>query len=640
MLSPKLRHFLLGCALLAPSAASADPLYVTITKFFTPLDEVGSSVSVITEDELEAREVRTLPDALRTVPGLSVVQSGPTGTITSVFMRGANSNQVLVLLNGNPVGDPSAGNGAFGFSQIPAADIERIEVLRGPASALYGSRAMGGVINIITKEGQGPVKISGLAEVGTRNSLTTTASAQGSVEGIGFNVTLSRLATDGFSITPERLLGPLGDSESDGHESLSASGSLNFALGENLKARVGASVIDTETELDPFLEDPDALEKARTYFLDAGLEGNYYDGFWQPSLNFAFSDYSRHNTDERQDPFGTLTDDTNEGQRWSLEQRNALKLDERNTLTFGAIYEYEEFNADSFNDFGGFVVSGVSDGARGTGGIYLSHRYDLDGRLILNGSVRYDLIENGDDAFSFSFTPLYKFAETGTTLKGSVGTGFKAPALFQLYGFTADSCGGTFVGNPNLKPERSFGWEVGAEQALLDGRLNIGATYFQSAIKDAIQTAFTFCGASTTVNNQDLFVRGAEFFVSYAPSPWVSLGLNYTLTDTELNDSSGAQALRRPRHQFSASAQMDITGELHLDLRANYIGERADIDYLTGAPVTQPSYLVVDIAASYDISENFSLFARASNLLGEDYETANGFAGPSTQLFVGVKASY
>ena len=207
---------LAGAALLAlalpaaaqQSAGTLPTLVVTPTKAPVPLDEVGSSITVITREVIEEQNFQTLPDLLKAVPGLHVVQGGPQGALTSVFTRGSNSNQTLVLLNGRPIGDPSATNGAFNFAHLPLFNVEQVEVLRGPASALYGSKAIGGVINIITRRGEGEPSFGAQVEIGTQATLNTIVNANGRLAGIGYDLTLSRLATDGFSVTPEDIRPP------------------------------------------------------------------------------------------------------------------------------------------------------------------------------------------------------------------------------------------------------------------------------------------------------------------------------------------------------------------------------------------------------------------------------------------------
>ena len=240
---------------------------------------------------------------------------------------------------------------------------------------------------------------------------------------------------------------------------------------------------------------------------------------------------------------------------------------------------------------------------------------------------------------TFTLTPLYHFKESGTKIRGSVGTGYKAPSLYELYGFSPTSFGNAFVGNPDLEPERSFGWEVGFDQALFEDRLILGATYFRSEIRDAINTEFdpmTF--DSTTVNNRDLSVQGLELYLDVMPVDSVRLHLDYTFTHTELDDS-GKQALRRPKHQVNGTLALDITDELTVTGNATLVGGRRDIGYY-GGEKEMPAYTVINAAISYDLLDGVTAYARAENLLDEDYESADGFQGAGLRLLVGLRASY
>lgn len=628
----------------AAQSSTLPTLVVTPTLSPVPEDEVGNSLTVITAREIEEQHYQTLPEALRSVPGLHVVQSGPNGALTSIFTRGANSNQTLVLLNGRPIGDPSAANGAFNFAHLPLFNVRQIEVLRGPASSLYGSQAIGGVINIITKGGEGEPTVGGMVEVGTRNSLTTVANANGRFEGVGFDLTLSRVHGDGFSTTPENLRPPGAVDEADGYSNLSGSLALDAEITETVSASFFGAVIDTQSDLDLDPEDPDAREVTRQYFLDASLTGSFFDGIWSPTLSAGYSDYSRNDKDQPDDldllGFGFNSADVdNDGQRWGVELRNDFAIDENNLLTVGGKYEHEAFTAEGVQDFAGFVITSDSEADRDTWALYGQHRFSWDDRFFLTGSLRYDLPEGSDNALTWSITPLYHHKETGTKIRGSVGTAFKAPSLYELYGFSPNNFGNAFMGNPDLEPERSFGWEVGVEQTLLEDRVIVGATWFHNDIEDAINTVFTPSFDSTTVNNRDLKTYGVEAFIDVVPIDSVHLRLDYTFTETEFQDD-GTRAFRRPRHQFNGTLAIELVDGLTVTGNLLAAGERYDLDYDTGAPIKPEAYMVVNMAVDYEVMEGVQVFARAENLLDEEYETADGFAGEGVQLFLGLRARY
>lgn len=626
------------------TASSLPALVVTPTKTPVPLDEVGSSVTVIDRQQIEEQHYQTLPELLRAVPGLSVIQTGSDGALTSVFTRGSNSNQTLVLLNGRPIGDPSASNGAFNFAHLPLFNVEQVEVLRGPASALYGSKAIGGVINIITREGDGEPTFGSQVEIGTQNTLNTILNANGRLAGIGYDVTLSRLSTDGFSATPAKLRPPGATDEADGYDNWAGSVALDGDITPNLSASFFGAIIDTRSDLDYSPEDPNGREATRQYFADAALKGTFLDGVWQPTLSFGYSNYFRNDKDEPDafdGIFPTSQDNDNKGWRWSAELQNDIVIDDQNTLTVGTEFEREWFKSSGTSDFGGgFVITNDSEASRDTVGVYAIHRFDWQEQFFLSSAVRFDAPENTDNAVTFTVAPAYLFKDSGTKIRGSVGTAYKAPSLYELYGFAPTSFGNAFVGNPDLEPERSFGFEVGFDQTLLDGKVTLGATYFHNHVRDAINTEFdpvTF--DSTTVNNRDLTAQGAEVYIDIVPIESVRLHLDYTFTHAIFDDTD-KQALRRPKHVLNGTLAIDITDELTLTGNFSLVGGRRDLDYYTGAEKDLPAYTLVNAAISYKVFDGVTAYVRAENMLDEDYETADGFQAPGLRMLAGVRVIY
>jgi len=626
-------------ALAEDPGTALPPLVVTASKHPEPLDQVGASLTVVTREEIERQNYRTLPELLQNVPGLSVVQSGPQGTLTSVFTRGSNSNQTLVLLNGRPIGDPSSPNGAFNFAHLTLFDVQQVEVLRGPSSALYGSQAIGGVINIITRRGEGEPSFSGLVEAGTQGTVNAALDANGRIAGVGYDLTLSRVGTNGFSATPERYR-PLGaGAEADGYSNLTGSLALDADLTENLSASLFGSIVDSRVDYDASPEDPNSHEAARQYFINGALEGAFFDGFWQPTLSFGYSLYRRNDKDAPDDFSTTVGDVHNDGSRWSVELQNDIVVDERNLLSLGATYGRESFKSTGEQDFGGgFLLTQDSEADRGTFGLYAIDRFQWDESFFITGAARYDKTEDVDGAFTFTVAPLYRILETGTTLRGSVGTAFKAPSLYELYGYSPNSFGSAFFGNPDLKPERSFGFELGADQSFWDGRLTVGATYFNSWIDDAIVTVYLPTFDSTTVNNRDLRAQGAEVYIDLVPIDSVRLRFDYTFTHTRFEDTD-KQALRRPKHLFNGTLDIDLTDEWSITGNFMAAGGMRDVGYL-GGEFESRGYTVINAGTAYKVVDGVTLFARAENLLDEQYETADGFQADGLRLLIGLKATY
>lgn len=628
-----------ACAALFPmpsngQGAELEPIVVTATRLPTPLSEVASSVTVITAEQIERKQFRTVSEALTTVPGLSVVQLGSAGQQTSVFMRGANSNQTLVLIDGMVANDPTSPSGAFDFSNLVIDNIERIEVVRGPQSTLYGSAAIGGVINIVTRRGAGPSTASGFVEAGSDDTFNQSASIQGASGPLDYSAGLIHIRSDGDSVTPARLRNGL-PREDDGFENRTASARVGFSPNAHLDLNFLGRYLDGRTETDPGVgEDPDARLDQTQYYLRGEAKAALYDGLWDSSLAFSYNDYDRHNRNDRQDPGDTFERSTFKGNRLQLEWTNDLYLLENHIVTVGFEIDRKKANSDSQVDSGGFPLVASTDADVRTGAAYLQDQFSFEGRLFGTVGVRLDDHETFGREFTFRIAPVYLHRRTGTRFAASVGTGFKAPSLDQLYGVTASSFG-VFRGNPDLDAERSTGWEVGLEQPLLGERVEVGATYFRSRIEDLIAFVALPSGDSTLENLDKANIHGVEAFLSAQPTTSASLRVDYTYTDAD--DDQGNPLLRRPRHKVGLDLDFRPAPKANVSLGIDYLGRWKDIGRVSFSEVNAGNYTLVNLAASYSIGERLELFGRVDNLLDKTYEPADGFAGPDRALIVGLR---
>ncbi len=635
--------FAATCLLLAPpppAAAEADPAaielpetVVTATRLPTPLEQVASAVTVITADEIERRQARTLPEALRLVPGLHVVQSGPTGAVTSLFMRGTESNHTLVLIDGIEINDPSTPDGAFDFSNLLLADVARIEVLRGSQSTLYGSDAIGGVVNIITKRGRGPARFTAALDGGSRATFDQALGASGSVGRFDYRVTLEHFATDGESITPARNR-PAGVSgEDDGFESVKASTRMGAQLTEDARVDLALHYLFAQNDLDTAPEDPNARQNNRQFFARASVQAALLDGRFDNRLGVAYSDFNRDNGN-RADSLSTAYSNAHfRGKKLKFDWQGDIALGESHILTLGA--ETEKEKADSASDYSSGFSSRTRDSARSTAG-FVQLQSSFGDRLFTTLGLRVDDHEGFARKTTWRIAPTYIHRETGTRIKGSYGTGFKAPSLQQLYGENFFGSIGTFKGNPDLRPETSRAWDIGFEQPLLGERLRFGATYFDIRIDDLIDYN---SGFTSLINIDKAKTRGVEAFVALRPMDALSLRADYTFTIAE-DETSGALLLRRPKHRLSLAATYDVTGNASVTATALYVGRRADIDSKTFARITTGGYTVVNLAGSYRLNDRWRFHVRIDNLFDKSYEPADGFQAPGISLLVGLKASF
>ncbi|MFQ5642591.1 MAG: TonB-dependent receptor plug domain-containing protein [Thiogranum sp.] len=624
-------------------AQEMDDLVVTATRLATPRDEVASSVTVITAGDIRRKQYRSVPQALRSVPGLHVVQSGGPGQQTSVFMRGTNSNHTLVLIDGIEASDPSSPNGAVDFSNLWLDNIERIEVVRGPQGTLYGSDAIGGVIQITTRRGAGKLHGAAQAEGGSDSTFNQQASAAGANNAVNYSFGVTHIDTDADSVTPSRLRNGV-SAEDDAYENWTASARLGMDLSDTLEVNFFGRYIDSETKLDPELEsfgfgtteDRDARLDQTEYLLRGEAKAQLLGGLWEATLSTSYTDFDRKNRNNRQAPNETLTRTRFEGDKLKLELKNDLYLIDEHIFTVGMEAEKENMDSGGFSDFGGFIVGEESNADARNNAIYVQDQFSYGGRFFGTIGGRYDKHDDFGSEFTYRVAPVYVHRETGTRIKGSVATGFKAPTLFQTDGFTPNNFGSFYRGNPNLDPEESFGWEAGFEQPLWNKRVNLGATYFRSNIDDLMQVVFDPSFNSTYENIDKADIKGIESFIHTQPLKSLSVNANYTYTDAE-NDDTGEKLLRRPKHKADLDVQYRPTAKTSINLTVNYVSDYDDISRETGATIKGDDYTVLDIAAEYAISKRWRIFGRVENLSDEHYEPADGFQASDRSMIAGAE---
>jgi vitamin B12 transporter len=601
---------------------------VSASRVPLPAEEVGSAVTVIFAEEIERKQVRFVSDVLREVPGVAVSRSGTVGSFTQVRIRGAEANQTLVIIDGIEVNDPSGGS-EFDFGNLLAADIERIEVLRGPQSALYGSDAIGGVINIITKKGRGPVAARLSLEGGSFRTGQASASLRGGGDWYHFSLGGTGFTTDGISVAPESE----GNSEADGHRNQTYNAKLGATPLENLEIELVGRFVKSTTETDT---QPAVAGIIRTVDSDDETEiqqrtgralvtYSLFDGAWEHILGAGFNE-------ETADSF---TDDVltfeADGEKARYDYQTNVFFETPSvaeaTHSLTLLAEREDESQVTRSAFGGSDIHITNYGFVG------EYRAGLWDRLFLSGSVRRDDNDIFKDATTFRTTAAYLHVETGTRLHLSYGTGVKNPTLFELFGF-----GPNFVPNPNLKPEKSRGWDIGVEQSILGDRMTVDVTYFNNRITELIQGA-----GNTAVNlGGTSKIQGMEV----AAKAEIAEGLFFTgqYTYTHGLDANRIELVRRPKHLASVNLAYEFLGQrAKVDLGIDYIGEQRDIQFsnffATRADVTLDDFVLVNLAASYELIEGVEIYGRVENLLDEDYQEVLGFSSPGIGGFVGIRAS-
>ncbi len=642
---------------LAATSALADDTPVKTPKLLitsgaepTPTKEVASSYTIVTAEDIATYQYRDIVALLQTVPGLHVTPYGGAGSLTSVFTRGAGSNQTLVMINGIPVNDPSSPAGAANLANIPLENVDRVEVVRGPQSALYGSQAIGGVINIITKTGSKEPVTTAKIEVGTLGTINTSASTGGSIGATDYFFSVSRDATDGNDVTPARLRGTQAE-EKEGNERYAVSGRIGTTFNEHFKASTFIQYSKANTDIDdagddafftPVYENLNNQTKASRLLIGADLSGTFLDGRWRPKLSGNLT----HLTSDAFDYAAGAGDsvysyDLNyTGQTQSIAFDNAFDLTPSNRLTFGATYSHDEYKSSGYRDFtGGFVITPVSNAETSNSAVYLGDHMNFGERFFVTLSGRFDMPEDFDNRFSYTVAPAYYIAETDTRFTASYGTGFKAPSLYQLFGYDPNTFLNFYRGNPNLKPETSKGWDAGFEQGLFGGKVNLGATWFQTDIEDAISIVFVGFD-STAVNSDNLKTKGVETFVEYSPTDTITARIDYTYT--QVNSSAFTTTMtRRPRHKIDFTGSWRPFEGTVLSTNLQWVDPQRDIPRDGFGFYVYPSpYTIVNIALSQKLTDNLTATLGVNNLLDQQYEPIHGLAAAGIEGLAGLAVTF
>ncbi len=606
----------------AADSESPETIVVTATRVPTPQSQIASSITVITAADIAARQDQTLPDVLQDVPGLNVVQTGGPGGQTSVFLRGTDSNHVKVLVDGIDVSDPSSPVGAFDFGQFLTPDIARIEVLRGPQSGLYGSDAIGGVINVITKGGSGPAQFTAGAEGGSFDTFNQTGGVSGSTGPFHYAANIEHFFSGATPVTPLDLLAPGKSRIDDSYENVTGSAKLGYDVDGNLDLGLVARYTNTQLlftgdNYNNFPATPDTSQSqgdTLQYFARGTEHLVLFDGFFEQTVGLTYSTISSTEFS----PDGPTTSYFS-GDRVKLDWQGNLRFSSSEMLVLGTEYERDEIRLP--------ISAGTT-----TDSAYAELQSTFGNNFFDTVSVRYDDNSQFGGAATFRVAPAYLISATGTKLKASIGTGFKAPTLSELYE-NFPSFG--FFGYPNLRPESSLGYDFGFEQSLLRAKIQFGATYFRNNIRDLIGVNATFTSYANVGRAE---TDGVESFASYEPFPAVTLRADYTYTEAN-NEILNEELLRRPKHKVSLDAKWQVTDALSFDADLRYIGSWIDVTRDSLIPqVTAPGYSTADIAGSYDITDQFTIYGRVSNLFDAHYQDPVGFLRPGRGLFAGIRA--
>jgi vitamin B12 transporter len=618
-----------------PKQDELERVIVTANRDEQPLSRVGDSVTLIEPEEVRASQRLTVSDLLATTPGITVSRNGGLGTSTQLRVRGAESDQTVVLIDGVKLNDPSSAGGGFDFGNLLTGDYMRIEVLRGPQSTLWGSQAIGGVINIVTTVPEGPLLAEYSAEGGEHGTARVQARAEAGGDRFSWRVAGQYLTTDGISA----LNDDRGGHENDGYRNVGANVRGLWRITDAVSAEVRTTYSSGRTDFDGFPPPNFELTDTREYsdtdelVAYAGVNATTFGGKLQNRLGFAYTDTNRENIDP-DSTVPTTFDATGRNERW--EYQGTVTLTDRIGGVFGLESERSELDTRSPSVFDPNPAP-------------LAHEAQLDSvyaqvtvspveAVSLTGGVRYD----DHDTFGSETTSraTLAWAATPTTIvRATYGEGFKAPTLFQLF---------SDFGNEDLAPERADAWDAGIEQHLLDEALVLSATYFNRNTRSMIDFVSCFPAVDPRCatrpfgfydNVEKTEVEGYELGLAAHLGERLRFDVNYTSMDATNRGGTnfGLELARRPDETLNGELTYDWAVGLTTTVAVTHAGSSFDDAANT---VVNDAYTVVDLRAAFALRDNFEIYGRLENAFDEEYETIARYGTPGRGFFVGVRQTF
>ncbi|KHE91112.1 MAG: TonB-dependent receptor [Candidatus Scalindua rubra] len=604
-----------GRALAAGVDEDTEVIMVTATRTETLVSQLPDSVSIISREQIDQQKATTIFEALRSVPGLNIQKSGGIGRLTNVTIRGSSTNQVLVMIDGVQVNSPTLGS--FDFANLTTDNVERIEVLRGPQSTLYGSDAMGGLINIVTRKGEGRPRFSIRSEFGTpERTFTESINSSGSIEKFNYSVDLTRVDSDGRGAD-------------DDYNKNNISSRLGYEINDTMNFETSMRYNDSKVGIDDgqFRQDPNRTAQNEDFNMNAVFSQLLTD-WWSQSLKFSFADsdfidIDRPNpgTSETASPFNRFRLDT---QIYTGNWQHTLKY--RDIDTFVAGFEFENQSADN-RTFDKTIINR---------GWYFQNQLKLWDRFFFNAGLRID----DNNTFGKDVNPklsiAYHLKETDTKLKANYGKGFRGPTLNELFWPGA--------GDPTLNPEESESYDIGFEQYLFEDNVSFGVTYFNNRFSNLIQWADDGTGTWRPQNLNSVRSEGIE--AEAVIKPFKGLTVRGTFTKTNTRDANHKQLIRQPSKQGSVNINYSFLDKFNINIDDTIVGSTRE--GANGGGITPPGrpairlndgFYKLDAAFTYDYSKHCQLYSRIENITNQKFDEVLGFRSPGTRFFFGVKLS-
>ncbi len=590
-------------------------LVVSATRIPTLEEETPASVSVITSDDFVEKQTERVGDALRQVPGLSVVQSGAAGQLTSVFTRGLRSEHTQVLIDGVPINQGLAG--LFNFADLTVDDLDRIEVVRGPQSTVYGPRALAGVIQLFTKQGGEKPATSLSLEGGSYDTFREALSSSGKIEQVDYSLGASRLDTDNARPNNQYRLS-------------SAVGNIGWSPNETLRlsSLFTYSLADTGNPNSIF--DPKPLDN---FLTERWLIAPHLD--WKPSSEWEHKlivayDHERQVNDPNEDGFVGPTRALFE--RLTIDYQNDFRPVAWLTIISGLFFsevdagQERPFISQAFGPQPTFISDHTQERA-----IFLEASATPFTGLKLVAGGRFDDFNQFGGIFTYRFAGSYRIAPTSTILHASVATGFSPPSSQDKI----------FGNNFNLEPEKDLGWEIGLEQRGWDDRIKVAATYFHNDLTNLIG----FNGLFDTLNLGAARTQGVETELRFRPIEDLLVSASYTYLDatntggSDITQLPGARLPRRPRQEVYVATSYLWFGKLRTTAEAKWVNAREELNF-GGPNFDIEDYSFANFAAEYEVNAHLTIFGRVDNLTNEHYAEVFGFPALGRAAYGGVRLSF
>lgn len=589
--------FLIATNLYSQQTSSLDEITISsATKSEQKLKDVTANVDVITAQEIEDRKFKTVSEALQTIAGIQVSQSGGIGQQTSLFLRGMGSDKTLVLIDGIRYNDPS-GNGA-NFEHLIINDIERIEVIKGAQSSIWGADASAGVINIITKNPKDGTHGNASFEYGRYNSKIAKANISHKNENFDAKLGIVRVDTDGFS-----AMTPKGEKakkyEDDGYENTTVNLKLGYNLDENNRVSTSYEIIDTKVDIDDFFgNNPNNLDVARTKNHLANFTYENRNDIALTKFYGNYTDIKREYTSSTPKYKGTIKE---YGLNTSIDYLNS------SNLTLGADYKKFENKANIDKEYN-------------NKGIFISNTNKFfDDKTIFTQALRYDRYSNFENKTTGKIG-IKQYIIDDLNISSNYGTGYNIPNTFQLY----DTSWG--MGNKNLSPEKTKSYDFGIEYK------GFSVTYFNTKVNNLIDAPM---GVYENIEGNSKF-KGIE--IAYKNEVIEDTFLNLSYTNLSAKNKDGQELGRRPKDKLGFGVDYYGLKDFHFNVNGEYIGDRYDFGNKQGAKTG--NYTIWNAVVDYDISKNFSTYIKLDNIFNKDYQIVDGYATSQRAAFVGLKASF